>query len=284
MSKKHILNFLIATLLGLPGAVHAQTDALSHPYVFPKQEVLDTAIFKVVYEWVYEHPMSDAPRVKEYTLLVGPRVSKYAESSALRGDSLQYAERNSTMSYMEWLQLRRKHDANPREAYLLRLHQKKDSVEEHDIYMVHLSSGRPSFTEFYYRDGAANPAWTPTGRTKSIAGIECTEATGHLHGRQWTIWFAESIPIFEGPWELSGAPGLILEAYDADNAHQFTLIEMHPDSSVILKTIKDDRQQLSRRQMREQRAASAAKLYDSANFSPDERKRILESLNFLDLD
>ena len=253
---KRLLTRLLYALLLVPFAAGAQSDPFGGSYIPPKLEVLDTARFKVVYDWTYEHPLSNGMRTTECTLLVGPRVSKYGESTEIRGDSLQYAERDTSMSYREWMRKKGQAKAYPRESYLLRYHNRKDSIEVHDRYTVRYSDTNIDIPEFYYKTESPETAWNFTGRTKTIRGIECTEANGRLHGRDWTIWFAESIPIFEGPWELSGAPGLILEAYDSENEHQFTLAEMRPDTSLILRAVKDGRKNVTRDKMRDLRAAS----------------------------
>lgn len=51
--------------------------------------------------------------------------------------------------------------------------------------------------------------------TKNILGYDCVMATAHYHGRDWTAWFTPDIPLPEGPWKLTGLPGLILEASES---------------------------------------------------------------------
>ena len=58
--------------------------------------------------------------------------------------------------------------------------------------------------------------------TKTILGYECTMATCEYRGRKWTAWFAVDVPIQDGPWKLSGLPGLILEATESTGQHGFT--------------------------------------------------------------
>lgn len=56
--------------------------------------------------------------------------------------------------------------------------------------------------------------WNIDAETKIISNIKCQKATTKFRGRNYTAWFAPSIPIQDGPWKLHGCPGLILEAYD----------------------------------------------------------------------
>lgn len=59
-------------------------------------------------------------------------------------------------------------------------------------------------------------------RKKQIEGYACQQASCSFRGRNWTAWYTTAIPISDGPWKLWGLPGLILEAYDADNYYHFT--------------------------------------------------------------
>lgn len=277
---------LIVALMFLPFGVRAQSEPFGGSYVPPKLEVLDTARFKVVYDWTYNHPMSNGARTTECTLLVGPKISKYGSTTEIRGDSLQYAERNANMSLREWMRKTNQEGAYPREVYLLRQHDREDSIEVHDRYLVRLGN-MADFPEFYYEETATGGLWQPTGNSKTIRGIECSEAKGRLHGRDWTIWFAESIPIFEGPWELSGAPGLILEAYDSENEHQFTLAEMGPNRSLILRADKPGRKKVTRDKMRELRSADARsqlKSYVAAGYATSIPNDIEKYMNYIDLE
>lgn len=51
--------------------------------------------------------------------------------------------------------------------------------------------------------------------TTTIIGYHCQLAKTNFKGRTWLAWYAEDIPVSEGPWKLCGLPGLILRAYDA---------------------------------------------------------------------
>ena len=65
--------------------------------------------------------------------------------------------------------------------------------------------------------------WTLREDTAIINGYLCHTATCELHGRKWTVRYADDIPTSAGPWKLSGLPGLILDAESSDGIHHFKL-------------------------------------------------------------
>lgn len=67
------------------------------------------------------------------------------------------------------------------------------------------------------------PAWEHVEEEKVIDGYLCQKARADYLGRQWTIWYTKEIPLNYGPWLLWGAPGLIIDARDADNLFVFRL-------------------------------------------------------------
>lgn len=66
----------------------------------------------------------------------------------------------------------------------------------------------------YYADTLYPMHWMMTDETKYISDVSCKKATTIFKGRSYTVWYADDIPIMNGPWKLGGLPGLILEAYD----------------------------------------------------------------------
>lgn len=74
----------------------------------------------------------------------------------------------------------------------------------------------------YYKEPLEEIQWEIADSTKTVLGYECVMATADYHGREWTAWFSPDIPMQEGPWKLTGLPGLILEANDSTGQHAFT--------------------------------------------------------------
>lgn len=102
---------------------------------------------------------------------------------------------------------------------------------------------------FRFEDKLPQIAWSIGNETKNVLGYNCQKAVGKLYGREWTVWFTMEIPVSEGPWLLTGLPGLVLEALDAESIFRFTAIEIGQDkqSSVepnAKKFIKCSRKEL----------------------------------------
>ena len=66
--------------------------------------------------------------------------------------------------------------------------------------------------------------WQLTDSINSICSYECHQAIAKFKGRTWIAWYTEDIPIDNGPWKLSGLPGLILKAHDSENDYGFTAV------------------------------------------------------------
>lgn len=71
-------------------------------------------------------------------------------------------------------------------------------------------------TDYQCTENVETPDWQliPDSAT-TIIGYHCQLAKTNFKGRTWLAWYAEDIPVSEGPWKLCGLPGLILRAYDA---------------------------------------------------------------------
>ena len=71
--------------------------------------------------------------------------------------------------------------------------------------------------------------WQLTDSINSICSYECHQAIAKFKGRTWIAWYTEDIPIDNGPWKLSGLPGLILKAHDSENDYVFTAVGLTTD-------------------------------------------------------
>ncbi|MFC6101245.1 GLPGLI family protein [Olivibacter domesticus] len=65
--------------------------------------------------------------------------------------------------------------------------------------------------------------WHISDDTASIAGLLCQKAKMVYGGREWIAWFAQDIPLDEGPYKFCGLPGLIVKIADSRNHWIFEL-------------------------------------------------------------
>lgn len=66
--------------------------------------------------------------------------------------------------------------------------------------------------------------WELTDTTTNVLGYECQGARCSYRGREWTVFYAEDIPLADGPWKLCGLPGLIMKASDKEGHYTFECI------------------------------------------------------------
>lgn len=66
----------------------------------------------------------------------------------------------------------------------------------------------------YFQEDIPAINWKIEKAQKQVLGYNCTKASANYRGRNYTAWFAPSIPLAVGPWKFTNLPGLILEVSD----------------------------------------------------------------------
>ena len=91
-------------------------------------------------------------------------------------------------------------------------------------------AGRLTHTEkicqdwFSYDEDMPRMDWTLTDSISTVLGYKCRSAQCKFRGRVWSVFYAEEIPLPDGPWKLHGLPGLILKAWDENRHYTFECI------------------------------------------------------------
>lgn len=80
--------------------------------------------------------------------------------------------------------------------------------------------------DFRFTASMKQPAWTIEDRDSTVCKYDCRLATTEYCGRKWQVWYAKDIPVSDGPWNLYGLPGLILEAKDSEGKYTFSCMEV----------------------------------------------------------
>lgn len=86
---------------------------------------------------------------------------------------------------------------------------------------------------WFYDEPLIIQKWEISDSSKTILGYECIKATCDYRGRHWTAWFTPEIPIQDGPWKLSGLPGLILIAEDTSGQYSFVADGIQNSTDII---------------------------------------------------
>ncbi|MDE6668299.1 MAG: GLPGLI family protein [Muribaculaceae bacterium] len=73
--------------------------------------------------------------------------------------------------------------------------------------------------------------WEPTDSVINVLGYECQSAKCNFRGREWTVFYAEDIPVMDGPWKLQGLPGLIMKASDQKGHYTFECIGIKSEAN-----------------------------------------------------
>ncbi len=84
------------------------------------------------------------------------------------------------------------------------------------------------YQSYRYEEEMPVQAWQLKKDTMTVCGYLCKKAITTFRGRNYVAWYAEAIPIGDGPWKFSGLPGLILKVNDDRNQFSFECTSVEP--------------------------------------------------------
>ncbi len=207
---KFILFVVILFTLAVKG--YAQRIELKEPAMF---EVLFTKhVVKDTLAEVEEHPWPDA----QMALRVGRTSAMFYPVLKFFEDSISYYNKD-----LYWQLFRANYEEERRTKIWKPL-----GGREWEYVFKNMPDGKWTVTNYFdmehrvYEEDIETPVWEITDSVKTILNYECQLAFTDFRGRRWSAWFTPEIPVSEGPWKLSGLPGLILEAHDAKRHYVFT--------------------------------------------------------------
>jgi len=209
--------FAILALLFLSsGSISAQEGhrVITQPrlldFAQPDRDTLDFSKIRCIYDQYVATEITKNPKKKYINepmlLQIGGKVSKYMSYTFFCTDSLTLDDikNGNNVDILETLKSGRYKMGRDQIQLFKNFPSNKNTVQDR------IGSG------FYsYEENIAIPEWKiENDRDSTILGYSCIRATTTFHGRNYIAWFTPEIPISEGPWKLSGLPGLILRAID----------------------------------------------------------------------
>ena len=236
------MKFLIVVFSLLSSLLLSQEIKLSKDFKISKNDLsyklFDSSELNVFYKFVSTDKDNPTRKTAESVciLQIGKQNSKFADVERLKLDSL-------------YQQFSQQGHAGTKEFNLLLSHKpvwsgivikkfKNDTLIRQNFISSNICQ---------YEDIPSALNWQLINETKEILGYKCRKAIGKYRGRLYTAWYAEKLPINDGPFVFRGLPGLILEIVDTDQYIHFKAeaINKNPmvvfleDSHSIIKTSRE---------------------------------------------
>ena len=218
---KNFLIILYLIVLFIPTHAIAQ---ITFPYdprpaTVSNHPAMDTTKLHVRYKMSYVKDVSYPDEITDniMSLQIGTNLSKFSDYSVLVADSVGNAmaaagatrsERYNTTTAIRSGRFATTIFKNYPEAGII------------------TTTDRIPFNTYRYKEDTPILDWKLIPGDSTICEYACKKATTHLHGREYTVWYTPEIPISEGPWKLSGLPGLILKATDHLNHYSVECMEI----------------------------------------------------------
>lgn len=190
-----------------------------------------TVLINVVYEFKYVRDLADKanPYTTNMVLSLGKNSSRYCTEK-------MYLENKTQLDTKEKMTQQAGIDINPQPKQvfmggpMLTINKYGTFINE-QILKNYVSRKLTIWATMGPKDykietSLTNIDWKVQDEKKTIGKYNCQKATGSYGGRIYTAWFAPELHFQDGPWKLSGLPGLILEATDSRNEVVFTFKEI----------------------------------------------------------
>lgn len=172
-----------------------------------------------LYECIYKYTVSAQDKNKEpvndvgYCMLqIGTGIGKFYDYSSYQTDSVKQA--NCTDRIISSYKLREQRNVFFFDQTIYQ-NSPKGKITVQSIIT-------PNF--YHYEENRHPVKWMMKEGNDTICGYACRIAQGEYGGRTWIVKYAPEIPTQNGPWKLTGLPGLILDATDSEGIHHFSAI------------------------------------------------------------
>lgn len=197
---------------------------------------IDIAKQNIFYEYTYiRNPEEKSKTRSALTVLqVGTGFSKFVDFYTLKLDSLR--EKHSLLKRVE------KKEINEQMVLRKEIGFKMTIIKNLKSNSFMFQSRIPA-NDYEFEFKSPELQWKLEPEHKTILGYKTQKATVFYSGRNWTAWFAESIPIHLGPYTFGNLPGLILELYDDAHNHHFVASGIDKKSHTIY--IRDEKKTLT---------------------------------------
>lgn len=201
---------------------------VSFQTLFSQEKILDYAYMKCQFHHTYLKDTLDVDTYNDlFILQIGKDFSKRYSYYTFQSDSLAKTPEGRNLRkeiFAKSLEDLKKHRDRNRWLNSFPHARSRTSVYKNYKLREMTVTDAVSSDSFIYQDTLNAQHWQIIDSTKTFLGYECQKAECSFRGRRWTAWFTPDIPVSDGPWKLSGLPGLILEAYDVGKQYYFSIV------------------------------------------------------------
>ena len=180
------------------------------------QDTLDYTAIRCEYtQWIVQDTLQPKKWTKDRMFLqIGSKVSKFSNYDSFINDSIIRAQTMEGLSISEILASGMSRKRGGIKYEVLKGYPKGKNTYTGDMFADYFS----------YEELIKIPRWELSQDTMTILGYLCKKAICTFYCREYTAWYAPEIAVSEGPWKLSGLPGLILKVYDKKRQIQFDAV------------------------------------------------------------
>lgn len=200
---------------------------------FSPEQKLDESFMECVYECWTNDTLLHSWKRDERILQIGRRFSKYLNYTSYRQDSVFCNIDKTNLRLRDVLRIEKDNNVDSRKSDLSYILKDKSAGKIENYSSVLMD-------RFVYEDSLKDLKWEMAVDTATFCGYLCHKATTHFRGRYWTAWYAEDLPVSDGPWKLGGLPGLVLKAYDDGRHQRFDAIVVRKVKSGITRVDRDE--------------------------------------------
>lgn len=90
-------------------------------------------------------------------------------------------------------------------------------------------SGQIGFEKVATSEPIPDFQWEMLEGDSIVCDYHCQKARTTFRGRTWVVWYSLDLPYSDGPWKLSGLPGLILKATDMKGDFSFSAYKIEKE-------------------------------------------------------
>lgn len=187
----------------------------TRPTRLAQLQIVDRSFMECVYEHCIYDPFFDRTEITDEILEIGRKASRYGNYNTYMLDSIIKADYQTGITLDKWNKLYERIGHGSTTETLKNLDEGK---------LKHFES---IFGENYvYEEELPVFNWRFTDEMDEVCGYMCKKATSEFRGRTWNAWYAEDIPVNNGPLKFAGLPGLILKVEDSNKEHIFEAIQI----------------------------------------------------------